>query len=422
MTTDPSGFPTDSPSEVQKPRRMTWRKWLAVGLAAVVVLGGVGAGTFFLLRPASTSATRTFTRDVQATSGDQTQTVSLDGTLSPRKQSNVNFSVSGTVTSVKVKAGDKVTKGQKLATIDDSSLQNAVDLAEANLASAKANRTEVYDNDGSSAAKKSANAQVTSAAAALTSAQDDLKDAVLRSPITGTVASVDLEVGDTVGSSSGSSGNSSSTGSLSSSSSSSSSASFVIIETAKWKVEGSIGAADLSSVKAGQKVSVTTDASTDALSGTVASVGIVATSTSDDGTATFPVVINLSGNHTDLYSGTTATAVITTGSYTDVLTIPTAAIKSENNKTVVTKVSGDQTSTVEVEVGKVFGTYTQITSGLSEGDTVRISFTRTASTTGSSSGSQGGFGFGGGGGFGGGLDGGGPGGGGAPPAGAGGGR
>ena len=334
----------------------------------------------------------------------------------------MNFSVSGTVTSVKVKAGDKVTKGQKLATIDDSSLQNAVDLAEANLTSAKANRTEVYDNDGSSAAKKSANAQVTSAAAALTSAQDDLKDAVLRSPITGTVASVDLEVGDTVGSSSSSSGNSSSTGSLSSSSSSSSSASFVIIETAKWKVEGSIGAADLSSVKAGQKVSVTTDASTDALSGTVASVGIVATSTSDDGTATFPVVINLSGNHTDLYSGTTATAVITTGSYTDVLTIPTAAIKSENNKTVVTKVSGDQTSTVEVEVGKVFGTYTQITSGLSEGDTVRISFTRTASSTGSSSSGQSGFSFGGGGGFGGGLDGGGPGGGGAPPAGAGGGR
>jgi len=403
---------------------MTWRKWLAVGLAAVVVLGGVGAGTFFLLRPASTSATRTFTRDVQATSGDQTQTVSLDGTLSPRKQSNVNFSVSGTVTSVKVKAGDKVTKGQKLATIDDSSLQNAVDLAEANLTSAKANRTEVYDNDGSSAAKKSANAQVTSAAAALTSAQDDLKDAILRSPITGTVASVDLEVGDTVGSSSSGSGNSSSTGSLSSSSSSSSSnsASFVIIETAKWKVEGSIGAADLSSVKAGQKVSVTTDASTDALSGTVASVGIVATSTSDDGTATFPVVINLSGNHTDLYSGTTATAVITTGSYTDVLTIPTAAIKSENNKTVVTKVSGDQTSTVEVEVGKVFGTYTQITSGLSEGDTVRISFTRTASSTGSSSSGQSGFSFGGGGGLGGGLDGGGPGGGGAPPAGAGGGR
>ena len=54
----------------------------------------------------------------------------------------------------------------------------------------------------------------------------------------------------------------------------------------------------------------------------------------------------------------------------------------------------------------------QITSGLSEGDTVRISFSRPTTTSNSSGQNQGGFGFGGG--FGGGLDGGAPGG--APPA------
>jgi len=396
---------------------MTGRRWLAVAVAAVVVLGGAGVGTFFLLRPANTPTARTFTRDVQVAKSNQTQTVSVDGTLSPRKQSNVNFSVAGTVTAVKVKAGDAVTKGQKLATIDDSSLQNAVDLASANLASAKANRTEVYDNKASSAAKKSANAQVTSATAALANAEDDLSAAVLTSPITGTVASVNVEVGDTVGSGSGGAGASSagsSSAAASSSSSGSSSASFVIIETNKWKVEGSIGAADLASVKTGQKASVTTDAGTDAISGTVSSVGIVATSTSDNGTATFPVVIDLSGTHKNLYSGTTATAVITIGAYPDVLTVPTAAIRTENNQTVVTKVSNDQASTVDVAVGKVFGASTEITSGLSEGDTVRISFTRSATTTGNSSQNQGGFGFGGG--LGGGLEGGRTGGG-APPGG-----
>lgn len=407
MITDPSGFPTDRPSEVQRPRRMTRRRWVALIVAAVVVLAGIGTGTYFLMRPATPSTTRTFTRDVQVAKGDQTQTVSVDGTLSPRTQSEVDFAVAGTVTAVKVKVGDTVTKGQKLATIDDSALRNAVDLASANLASAKANRTEVYDNDGSSAAKRSANAQVTSASAALATAQDDLDDAVLRAPIAGTVASVGLEVGDTTGSTSA--GGSSGSGSLAASSTSSSA--FVIIGTAKWKVEGSIGAADLVSVKAGQPVTATTDASTEPLTGTVASVGIVATSTSDNGTATFPVVINLSGSHTALYSGTTATAVITTGSYPDVLSVPTAAITSADGKTVVTKVTGELTSTVEVEVGKVFGASTQITSGLSEGDTVRISFTRPVASS-SSGQDQGGFGFGGG--FGGGLDGGAPGG--APPA------
>jgi macrolide-specific efflux system membrane fusion protein len=411
MTTETDGFAPDQPDIPVKRRfRMTPKRWLVAGLA-FVVLAGAGVGTFLLLRPSQAAGATTFSRTVEAEKGTQTLTVSLDGTLSPRKQSDVDFGVSGTVTKVYVKTGDTVAKGQKLARIDDDDLQNAVDLAEANVTTAEANLDEVYDNDGSSAAITSAKAQVRSANAALTSAKQDLENAVLRSPIAGTVASVDLEVGDTVGSSS-SSGSSGGSSSASSSSSSSSSAQFVIIATATWKLEGSIGAADLGSVKAGQKVAVTTDATTDELTGTVKSVGIVATSTSDDGTATFPVVINLSGTHTDLYSGTTASAVITTGSYDDVLTVPTAAIRSEDGKTVVTKVTDGSNTTTEVEVGKVFGSYTQITSGLSEGDSVLITFTRptSTSTASSDSGQGGGFGMG----FGG-IDGGG-----GPPAGGGG--
>lgn len=408
MTTEKAGFPADSPDAPRKRRRMTWQKWLALGIGVVVVLGGAGVGTFLLLRGDQTAPTQTFSRTVQVEKGTQTLTVSLDGTLRPQKESDVNFAVAGTVTRVKVTAGETVTKGQKLARIDDSELQNAVDLAEANLTAARANLTEVYDSSGSSAAIRSAKASVTSAAAALTSARDDLENATLRSPITGTVASVGVEVGDTVGASSTSVSKSSSTSTTSSSSSSSTQ--FVIIATAKWKVEGGIGAADLGSVKAGQKVSVTTDATTDALTGTVASVGIVATSTSSNGTATFPVEITLGGTHSDLYSGTTATAVITTGTYPDVLTVPTAAIRTENGQTVVTRVTNGTDATVQVEVGTVFGSSTQITGGLSEGDSVLITFTRPNSTSTSSSGDRSGGGFGGG--FGGGLDG--------PPAGRGG--
>ncbi len=391
---------------------LSTRKWLLIGLA-VVVLAGAGVGTWFLLTPKATS-TQSTSRTVQVTKGTQTLTVALDGTLSPRKQSNVNFGVSGTVTRVLVKAGEKVAKGDKLATIDDSDLEDAVALAEANLTTAKANLSDVYDNDGSSAAITSAKAQVSSATAALESAEQDVDDAVLRSPITGTVASVDIEDGDSVtgsGSSSGSGGS----GSNTSTSTSTSTAQFVVISTATWKLEGSVGSADLSSLKAGQAVAITTDAGTDELKGTVASVGIVATSTSD-GAATFPVVINVTGKHTDLYSGTTASAVITTGTYPDVLTVPTAAIRTEDSKTVVTKVTGTTTATTEVEIGKVFGTTTEIKSGLAEGDSVQITFTRPNTTSSTSSDQGGGFG----GGFGGITDGGGPpAGGGAPPAGAG---
>ncbi len=100
--------------------RMSGKKWLVLGLA-IVVLAGVGVGTWFLLKP-KTSTAASSSRTVQVTKGTQTMSVAFDGTLSPRKQSNVNFSVSGTVTSVKVKAGQTVKKGQKLAAVDDSDL------------------------------------------------------------------------------------------------------------------------------------------------------------------------------------------------------------------------------------------------------------------------------------------------------------
>lgn len=387
------------------------RKWLLLGLA-VVVLAGAGFGAWYLLTP-RTTGTQATSRTVQVTRGTQTLTVALDGTLSPRKQSNVNFGVSGTVRGVSVQAGEKVTKGQKLATIDDSDLEDAVALAEANLTTARANLSDVYDNDGSSAAITSAKAQVSSATAALASAEQNVEDAVLRSPITGTVASVGIEEGDSV-TGSGSSGGSGTSGSGTSTTTGTSTAQFVVISTATWKLEGSVGSADLSSLKAGQAVAITTDAGTAQLKGTVASVGIVATSTSD-GAATFPVVINVTGRHTDLYSGTTASAVITTGTYPDVLTVPTAAIRTEDSRTVVTRVTGTTTATTEVEIGKVFGSTTEIRSGLAEGDSVQITFTRPNTTTSSSSGDQGG-GFGGG--FGGITDGGPPAGG-VPPAGAG---
>ncbi len=357
-----------------------------MGGLAVLVLGGAGVWTFLALQPA-TATTRSFTRDVQAEKGTQTLTVSFEGTLAPRKQADVDFTVPGTVTKVYVKSGAKVTKGQRLARIDDGDLRNAVELAEANLATAEANLDQVYDDAGSSAAITSAKAQVRSAGAALSAAREDLADAVLRAPITGTVASLGIEVGDSVGSGSGAAAEST-TGS----------AAVVIISTATWKVEGSVAAADLGSITAGQDVSVTTDAAADPLPGRIASVGIVADSTSAEGTAMFPVVVNLSGTHTGLYSGTTASAVITTGSYPDVLTVPTAAIRTEAGKSVVTKVDGSGTSTVTVEVGRVFGSSTEVTSGLAEGDTVRISFTPLAADTASTqTGGFGGGGFGGGG-------------------------
>jgi macrolide-specific efflux system membrane fusion protein len=396
----------------RKRRRLSRGRWIAL-LAAVVLLAGGGTAAFLLLRPQDTAQATTRTFSAQAEKSTQTVTVGLTGTLAPKTQSDLDFAVSGTVTKVWVTAGDTVTKGQKLARVDDSDLQDALALAKADLQTAIANLDDVEDDDDSSSASiTAAAAQVKSARAAVTSAREDLDDAVLRSTINGTVASVDVSVGDTVGSSSSGSGSGSS--GTSTTSSTSSTAQVVVISTNKWLLNGTVGSADLANLKAGQEVAVTTDGATDAITGTVTSVGIVSTGTSD-GSATFPVEITLAGKHPELFSGTTADAVITIGEYPDVLTVPTAAIRTEGKKSVVTRVSGDSTEVVEVTVGKVFGDATEVTAGLAEGDTVQISFTMQAPTTSSTDAEQqGGSLFGGGGGMGGPPDGGG---GGMPPGG-----
>lgn len=410
---------TDNPTaDETPPRRRRWTKRRTIVLIAVMLVLGIGLTAFLLLRPPGTAQAQTRNRSftAQAEQGTQTQTVGLTGTLAPQTQANLNFSVAGTVTKVYVSAGDTVGKGDKLARVDDGDLENALKLAKANLATAEANLDDVED-DGTSAAITAAKAQVRSAKASVTSAEDDLDSAVLRSTIDGTVASVSLSAGDTVSSGGSSGGSSGST----SSSSSSSSAQVVVIATGEWKLSGTVGSSDLSSLKAGQAVAVTPDGAGEPIDGEVVSVGIVATSSSD-GSATFPVEINLTGEHPELFSGTTASATVMVAEYPDVLTVPTIAIRTAGEKSTVTKVDGDQTTEVEVTLGRVFGESTEITAGLTAGDTVQISFTMPDTTqTDENENEEGGFP--GGGGF---PDGGGggapPGGGnGGPPAGGGGG-
>ena len=123
--------------------------------------------------------------------------MSATGTIQPANQANLKFAQTGKVTAVGVKVGDTVTAGQTLASIDATSLQAAVTLAQQQLTAAQAQLTAATAaaNSGQIA---SANAQVTSAQSKLTAAQDALGQASLTSSIAGTVAAVNVAVGDSV--------------------------------------------------------------------------------------------------------------------------------------------------------------------------------------------------------------------------------
>ena len=114
-------------------RRLLRRRTAVAALVVVFVIGG---GT--VLHARSTGAAIPQYRTATATLGTVEQTLALSGNLTPTQVSDLDFTSSGRVTAVNVAAGDTVTAGEVLATIDPTALNNAVVQAQAALQSAQA--------------------------------------------------------------------------------------------------------------------------------------------------------------------------------------------------------------------------------------------------------------------------------------------
>ncbi|MFT4264785.1 MAG: efflux RND transporter periplasmic adaptor subunit [Nocardioides sp.] len=343
---------------------MRWirKKWW-ITLVVILVLAASGGGWLWLRDDSSASASTTTTATV--TSETVKQTVSASGTLSPAKTADLDFEVSGTVTAVLVEEGDKVTKGQALAEIDSSSLVATRTAAVAQLEAAESQLDDDEDDDASDVQIASDKANIVSAQASVDAADEDVENATLRATISGTVTALDLEVGDSVGSSG--SGSSSS----SSSSSTTSSSAVSIVNSGTWLVDATVASADIDSVKKGLQAELTVTGVDETVYGTVQSVGLVA-ETNSSGAAVFPVTIKVTGKRTDLFSGVSVTASIVVKQTDDVISVVSRALQTDGDETYVMKVVDGKAVKQVVTVGDTNGNTTAITSGLAEGDVVQV--------------------------------------------------
>jgi multidrug efflux pump subunit AcrA (membrane-fusion protein) len=391
---------------LRMPRTRSRRRWALV-LTIVVLLGIGGSAAWAATR--GKAADPTSTTQVTVSSSTVSQSVSTAGTIEPAHEADLSFAVSGTVTSVSASVGDKVSKGEALAKVGTSQLSSAVSLAKASLTAAKQSLASA-ESGSSSLQIASAKAQVAQAESNLAAAKGDLAAGTLRSTITGTVAAVNVGTGDTVGSSSGGSGGGSGgSGSGGSGSDSGTTADVVVISTSSWVVKASVGSADLASIRKGLQAQITPTDATTRVFGTVQSVGIVASSDSTSSSATFPVVVAITGNPGGMYAGASANVSIIVKQVSGVLTVPTAALHSQSGKTYVLQVKNGKQVKTFVTIGTTYGASTEIRSGLSAGAIVavtttgngRVGGTGGTNSTGTGQGRQFGGGFGGGG-FGGG--------------------
>ncbi|GIU86476.1 MAG: hypothetical protein KatS3mg009_0991 [Acidimicrobiia bacterium] len=178
--------------------RLATRPWLVMPLASAVVLaawwvwrGDAGGG--------ATGDDATGEQVVPATLGTVRETVSASGTVAYAEQEDLSFTASGTVTAVHVAAGQAVTAGTVLAELDSPELHAAVVEAEAAVAEAQATLADDEDAGASSARLAADRSALAAAQDRLADARDALAGTRLVAPFDGTVASVDLTVGEVLG-------------------------------------------------------------------------------------------------------------------------------------------------------------------------------------------------------------------------------
>jgi len=372
-------------------QRSRWRRHRAAIISVVVVVLAAAGGLAYWSTSGSSTPTGLVvtTSVVPVTIGTIQQTVTSSGTIEPASEANLNFAVTGTVTAVNVKAGQTVTSGQVLATVDTTALSEQVSAAEAQLASANARLAADQASAASTTQIDSDQAAVTSAESSLSNAQTALSDASLTSSISGTVASVNLTVGQQV-TGSGSGAGASATGSSATGSSAtgsgtgSTSAQIVVIGTNSYIVNTTVDDTEIGQITDGDQANIVPTGSSTTDYGTVASISLIGSQTSN--VTTFPVVIDVTGNPAGLFAGSTAAVSIIVKQLNNVTEVPTAAISyNSSGQATVTQVVNGAHVVKSVTVGAAQSGETQITSGVTAGDKVVeqvISFRGTPGGTG----------------------------------------
>ena len=259
----------------------------------------------------------------------------------------------------------------------------------------------------------SAQNSLNNAIATLQNAQTNLtnasQNATLTAPVAATVAAINGSIGESVGASS---------------SSTSATAFMVLLDMSKIGISAQVNEADIGALQVGQPAQFTVTAyPTQTFRASVTAVETIGQATSNVVYYTVKLIIDKQSlNGTHLYSGMTATVNITTAERIGVLLVPAAALSfpgtalqsGELSRSALSSLASSTTSTatgtrgvvvvlrngklvpVAIITGLSNGQFTEVISGLREGDQVVVGQTGGTTTT-PSSGFPGGGGGGGGG-------------------------
>lgn len=303
--------------------------WWTLGIIAAVILVLI---LMFSMKKGKKGELRVETERSRTDSIEVT--VTATGELQPVYKVDVGTQVSGIVEHIYVDFNSVVKKGQLLAELDRSNLNEQMKTAQASVSNAQSNLTlaqqqfdrikALYDNKAATleAYESAINTltlaknQLKTAQSDLSRAQTNLSYATIYSPIDGVIMDKAVEEGQTVASSFN-------TPTL-----------FTIAnDLTQMQVEAKVDEADIGEVKAGQPVTFTVDAfPDDVFTGTVKEVRINPTVTSN--VVTYTVIINAPNPESKLFPGMTANVTITTKKESGVCIPMTALFASIDAETM----------------------------------------------------------------------------------------
>ncbi len=198
---------------------------------------------------------------------------------------------------------------------------------------------------------QSAQVSIDNASNAIATAQSNLDAAVLTAPAAGIVASIANQIGEFVGG-----GNTN--------------AAFIVLtNTTSMVLHGTVGEADVAKLKLGQVANLTIDAlSGQKMTGKVTSLDPVATIS--QGVPVYGIDVAIDLPATLLKAGMSGTANVIIAAKQSVLLVPNAAIRSIDGQRGVQVLKGGEIADTVVAFGLANDTFTEATSGVSEGDVV----------------------------------------------------
>ena len=389
------------------------RKWYLLAIAAVIVVGG-GFGIAAALRPNNTIDP---SKLANVTRGDLARSVVATGKIEPLVKVEVKSKASGIVEKILADYGDQVKSGQVLVELDKEQLQARVAEARANLQAAQAavesaqatyernkvdaegpdlpflkstverNRKLAADglvsasilDDGEKAYQLGLNkqmsaqrylavsraeiarskAQVAQMQAELDSAEEDLSNSTIVSPMDGLILSRDVEVGDAV----------------SSILILGSQATLVMTlgDVSEVYVKGKVDEADISKVYMGQRARIVVESLKDKkFEGKVTKISPMGVE--KENVTTFEVKVSIQNSTGELKANMTANAEIILEEKQNVLQLPEAAVVYDKDRHTFVEIPAPGVKTgkqkLPVTLGISNGVKTELVSGLKEGQQV----------------------------------------------------